>query len=146
MGNGVNVQAGNVNPDSELFTFKVLQNEYEAIKQFNIDKPEKALNETQIYDCLQLTYRSAIEEWNTDLPECKNPGVILFKYLQLSSAEQTEYIELITTTATTKEKDLLKIKKAVKVEDYTKSFGGTEADSKNEKDAAELLRGEKQLF
>ena len=142
MGGGVGTMwKANISSESDLIAFKIIKNEYDRISSYNQLQPEKSLIDHEIQSLLQLTYKHTLEELDLLVEECKCPAVILFKYIELMDIEQSDYIELITQAAITKEKDILKSKKSVKVEDYSKSFGGTEADSKNEKDAAELLRG-----
>jgi hypothetical protein len=79
-----------------------------------------------------------------DLPinECRCPAVVLFKYFKLSDQEKDEYQTTLLDAAIAKDKANYQSKmKASAIEDYSKSFGGTANDTKNEKDAAEILRG-----
>lgn len=68
--------------------------------------------------------------------------MVLFKYSKLSDQEKEEYQTLLLDAAIAKDKANYQSKmKASAIEDYSKSFGGTANDTKNEKDAAEILRG-----
>lgn len=93
---------------------------------------------------LRALYAAAAAEADTPLELCRIPAVVIHKYLHLSDDEKKEYEGHVVDAINAKEKERQKQKQAAKKEtseDYAKGFGGTEADSRNEKEAAALLRG-----
>ena len=82
---------------------------------------------------------------DTPLEECRIPAVVIHKYIALDLDERRQFENKVVDAINAKEKERLKLKQATRHEtsaDYDKGFGGTEADSKNEKEAAALLRGD----
>lgn len=94
---------------------------------------------------LRALYASAGEELDVPIERCRIPAVLIHKYLKLSVEDKKKYEGEIVDAINAKEQERLKLKLAMKKEtseDYAKGFGGTEADSKNEREAAALLRGD----
>lgn len=88
-------------------------------------------------------YNDALLEQENPIEDCKNPSVILYKYSVMSPQERKNYHAAIIESANAREKVVAKKAAARnKVQDYSQSFGGTAADTKNEKEAAAILRGE----
>lgn len=124
---------------AEFFASQVVRDEYEIVQVYLKSEPTVPLTDTQVADILGQSYKNALQEFDLPILDCRSPGVIIFKFLQMSPDEKTQYNATITNAAVVKDKDITR--NASKKEDYSKSFGGTEADSKNEKAAAELMRG-----
>ncbi len=97
--------------------------------------------EGELRDELQAVYNDAIADYETPFEHCRNVAVILYKFSLMSDEEKSEYEHKVLEAIQITEQERLKTKLAQKKPDYERSFGGTEADSKNEKDAAALLRG-----
>ena len=100
--------------------------------------------EEEVNIAVQSAYTESLLEFSVPFECCRVPAVILTKYNTMTVEEQVEYESKVLEAIIAKEKVRLIAKLAVKKEspeDYSKGFGGTEADSKNEKDAAALLRG-----
>ena len=127
------------------FPVSVIIGEYERIKSFNesaTDHEEKFCTEdSSLFDRLQYVYKSAVEESELSLSDCRFPAVIISKYTGLIDSEKEDFTKLLLSAIEAREEETRKKMKNTKPEDYSQSFGGTAADSKNEKEAASLLRG-----
>lgn len=138
------------------FAVNVLESEYKRIITYNnflsennVDRWGEVIEDAPppfcgtpdlLYDRLKTLYDKAVNEEQTPLEDCTLPSVIVYKYESMEAELKAEYKQSILDAVLTVEAQ--KSASAPKVEDYSKSFGGTEADSKNEKEAAALLRGE----
>ena len=152
MGSAIGVNFPNGSPTNktsiEYFAFKVLQSEYERSKLLSTGETEDSdmvipTEEPYYFQRMVLLYQEALQESKKPLQECRSPSVILYKYDTMSEAERKEYHDAVLDAALTKEKVIAKKTAANnKVQDYSQSFGGTAADTKNEKEAAAILRGE----
>lgn len=106
--------------------------------------PALDLTPDQVQAHIESVYSAAQEEFETPLESCVTPAVIMYKYQHMAPEERREYENRVVDAITAKEKERLKRKLATKKEtseDFAKGFGGTEADSRAEKEAAALLRG-----
>ena len=125
------------------FPILVAVHEYERIKSHNdsvTDPTEKYCgDDASLFDRLETIYKLAVEESNLPLAECMCPAVIMTKYGALTAEEKETFTSSLVQAIVLQ--DALHHHKLKNNEDYAQSFGGTEADSKNEKDAAEMLRG-----
>jgi len=143
--------ASNLDEDSaEYFAFKVLQGEYERSKEILAEAEAEGetacvigTDEPFYYQRMSCIYSDALLEKDNPIEDCKCPSVVIYKYLNMTPQERTDFHTAILDSAALKEKAVAK-KQAVlnKVQDYSQSFGGTAADTKNEKEAAAILRGE----
>lgn len=134
----------------EYFAFKVLQSEYERAKV----EAAAALEEWEIassiptdepfyFQRMANIYQEALNEFGKPIEACRSPAVIIFLYTKLNSEEKRALHQSILENALAREKVVAKNAAAMsKVADYSQSFGGTAADTKNEKEAAAILRGE----
>eukprot|EP01038_Epipyxis_sp_PR26KG_P012847 gene12847-17221_t len=112
-------------------------------------------DDLQLINHLTNTYNSAIEYFITtttnieegstkynSLEHCKVPIILVYLYEKLTAEEKHEYsLSMIENIIVNNNLNKKQIKNS-KANDYDSSFGGTEADSKNEKEAAILLRGD----
>jgi hypothetical protein len=134
----------------EYFAFKVLQAEYDRSKELaaaaELDGSDASViptDEPFYFQRMNAIFREACAEMNKPIEECKCPSVILYLYLRMDPERRKEYHQSIVVSATLKEMAVAKKHAAKnKVVDYSQSFGGTAADTKNEKEAAAILRGE----
>ena len=131
--------------DGGQFPVSVTISEFERIKAHNesATEPDAKVftNDAQLFDRLQQVYKAAVEEENIPINECKCPAVIIAKYAALSQQEKDSFAMQLLEAVEQREEEIRKRLKRTKPENYDQSFGGTEADSKNEKEAALLLRG-----
>jgi len=134
----------------DYFAFKVLKAEYERAKE--ILTAAEAEGETACvidtddpfyFHRMASIYSDALLEKDNPIEDCKCPSVVIYKYTAMSPAERNVFHSAILESAIKKEQNIAK-KQAIKnkVQDYSQSFGGTAADTKNEKEAAAILRGE----
>jgi len=127
------------------FPVAVTISEYERIKAYNESVTENeskfCIDDSSLFDRLQYVYKAAVEEAELSLSDCRFPAVIISKYIGLNDAEKEDFTKLLGSAIEAREEETRKKMKNSKPEDYSQSFGGTAADSKNEKEAASLLRG-----
>jgi hypothetical protein len=154
MGGAVNKLYGLAEPfsaEQELYAFQVFHHDMQhgtlAVEK-TLSKHEteasanhSSLTDVEFHDWVQDLFQQAIIEKDLNILECKHPAVISFKYSQLTEDEKKELQQTVLNAAINKDKKLHKGQNK-KVADYSKSFGGTEADTKNEQEAAAILRGE----
>jgi hypothetical protein len=132
---------------SDQFGVKVLIDEYERIKVYSSIKNDSSSpepfcnNDNALYERLRELYNITVKESETDLSECKIPSVIIFKYSLLNVSEKEAFTHNVVSAILKKQQNFHNSKAKSKPSDYSKSFGGTEDDSKNEKEAANILRG-----
>ena len=148
--NQQNHSSKDVDIDSaEYFAFQVLKAEYERSKDGNgsnlweDDELKSTPNNASSY-CQRMVdiYCASIVEKDKPIEECKCSAVIIFKYLSMSAEEKNAFCSAILESATAREVQIAKKEAlAAKVQDYSQSFGGTAADTRNEKEAAAILRG-----
>jgi len=84
-------------------------------------------------------YKAALAELELDLTECKNPCVISFRMAALSPDDKKAYMNSVVLSILDRETASYK---PTVVADYSKSFSGSAADTKAEKEAAALMKGE----
>eukprot|EP01041_Mallomonas_annulata_P010423 gene10423-21745_t len=120
-------------PPSELFAFTVSLQEYQRIKT------EGDLEDVALFDRIEKIRKDAILEYDLEIQKCQNVGVIIAKYIKLNSDEKTIFHKHVIDAITKKEK---LASKTNKTQDYSLSFSGTAADTKAEKEAGDILRGE----
>jgi hypothetical protein len=101
-----------------------------------------SLDEQQIYIRMEEIRRNAFQEKDFALSECHCPEVIHYKYSKLSDEERKSFnnsmLQLILEKDKSKKSNS---KQSSTAADYSKSFGGTADDTRNKKEAAEILRG-----
>lgn len=152
VGGGICIEEAIPGKPAEQFAFKVVAEEYSRIhsSDFAIEGEEDTKpypNEEAMYSRLESLYKKALLEKDTGLPECMCPSVIIYKYDKLGEEQKKEYQQGFLDAVEKREKESLKAKKAAAKSasaDYSQSFGGTAEDTKNEKEAAEILRGDDQ--
>lgn len=135
--------------DQEFFAFQVFQHDMEhgtlaeerKLHAEDTSASEKLSNE-DFYLRVEEIFLQAIQEKDTPLLECKSPAVIAYKYSKLTAEEKEEIQQQVLEAAVLKDKKQFAAAQKAQAQDYSKSFGGTEADSKNEQEAAAILRGE----
>lgn len=151
MGGSIGAARSPTNKTSpEYFAFKVLQAEYERAKQQaafeeqNFSYPTVIpLDDSYYYQRMSAIYQSALQEFDKPFEQCRCPAVILYRYAKMTEEQLKELHASIIENATAREKAIAKKAAAnSKPADYSQSFGGTAADTKNEKEAAAILRGE----
>jgi hypothetical protein len=94
---------------------------------------------------LASVYSRSIEFSEAPLSSCTYPPALVYKYLSSSAEDRKAFDTAVLEAIELREKLNRKAKASEKAVDYSKSFGGTEMDSKNEKEAAALLRGGKEV-
>ena len=94
-----------------------------------------------MHERLKAIYSKALQEFENPLEDCRCPAVILLKYSRLTEEEKKEFNDAVVGAIIEKEKIRKKAIDNTKAVDYSQSFGGTADDTKNEKEAAALLRG-----
>lgn len=157
--------AATITEKQSLFAFKVVSNDYSSIIHYNnrvnsgeiegpyyysdrsesldretVNRVDKVGNDQELCERLQQVWQEAIREELIDLELCRNPSVIVYKYSGLSNEEKEQFIDKMLALVVEQDKNNSNGKKNSK-SDYSKSFGGTVDDTKNEKEAAEILRG-----
>lgn len=139
MGTGASTET----PDEGDFVcYKIVTYEYEKLKELYEILDISPLSDEIVGKALETLYIDVKSELETPLEECTIGSVIAFKYNQLNIDDKKSYEQLILDTAVEKEKKLKSLNKNnQKNTDYEAGFGGTAADSKNEAEAAKLLRG-----
>jgi hypothetical protein len=135
---------GSVSSEQQDFAFKVLhydlQNGALGIK-LRKDNPNP-LPDHEVFNRIFHIWHAAIKEMNSPYIECVNPAVILYKHSQLSADEIKEINNQILKEVVSRDKAEYRLHHPSKAtNDYSQSFGGTAEDTKNEKEAAEILRG-----
>jgi hypothetical protein len=151
MGGSVGTGRSPTNRSSpEYFAFKVLQAEYERSKeQAAFDEENDCFSSTIpsdepfYYQRMVSVYHEALAEFGRPIEQCRCPSVILHVYNTMDSEQKKIFHQSVLDSALAREKVVAKKAEAnSKVADYSQSFGGTAADTKNEKEAAAILRGE----
>jgi len=131
------------------YAFKITKNEYERIQmRISFEKAEgledyeclPVLSDKQLQIRLKECYEFGIIEAEKDINDCKNPCVIGSKMAALSAIDKKSYMENVVLAAIDHEKKNFVPKAAAA--DYSKSFSGSAADTKAEKEAAALMKGE----
>ena len=132
----------------QLKAFNVARWEYERIKARVV---EERLNQLETYECLPAlsdsllarrlaeVYNAALAEIELELTECKNPCVISIRMAELTPDQRKAYMSSVVLAILEREKSSYKPKLDA---DYSKSFSGSAADTKAEKEAAALMKGE----
>lgn len=137
MGGGVSTSS------NDVFSYSISSHAYETLINANSENI-LSLDDAMILNYVQLNFLESKVECEMPLIECKNPYVIYFKYNSLTLLEKIDIHNATINSITQKEKlnyDL-KLKHQHDLNNFDqRSFGGTEADSKNEKEAANILRG-----
>ena len=132
---------------NEVYAFQVTKGYYD---RYYYLKEEEGLfedfNEELLYKQLINVFQEVLKEKESDVPflSIKSPALLMHKYeKELNSNEQMEYYNLFTEAVLIEEKKLAKkMQGDAKRNDYSSSFGGTAADTKNEAEAAKLMRGD----
>jgi hypothetical protein len=100
--------------------------------------------EEELNTRLLQIFESAKLEYETLLEDCRCPAVVIHKYGALDTEAKKTFHAAIVNYLLDYEKANASAnnkKKSATTEDYSKSFGGTADDTKNEKEAANILRG-----
>jgi len=138
MGNGVSTGA----PDHK-FAYAVVKEEYERLKEV-LDRDGIEIDDADIHTMLSVLYNKALNEFETPFSQCKTAGVLAAKYIRLTPEEQeaheTELMDAIN--AKEKKEKIANDAHTKQKGNYDKSTGGTADDTKNEAEAAKLLRGD----
>lgn len=131
------------NPDEQLFAFKVLS--YDISKGALALKlsPDNSnpLPHAEVMNRINDVWNAAVKEKDLPFLECQNPAVIMYKISLLANDEINQMNEIIMKELKIKDRADFKTHQSKANADYSQSFGGTEQDTKNEKEAAEILRG-----
>ncbi len=151
MGGAIASANHGLTPDQESYAFKVfhfdMQNgtlaEEQSLSKHDTEASSnhQALSDADLHDWVVDIFQNAVVEKDIPILECKHPAVIRYKYSLLSDEEKKEFNDAVLAAAVGKDKKTHKAQNK-KPADYSKSFGGTEADTKNEQEAAAILRGE----
>lgn len=133
------------------FAIAVVKDEYESIKKILLNDDTNGLlqddlinsknHQDILLDRLKYVYHCALGKEIALFSECIVP-VIRYRYKSMTDQERHDYISLVIAETIEMEHRSLK---QIKIEDFSnvgKSFGGSVEDSKNEREAAKLLRGE----
>jgi hypothetical protein len=132
----------------QLRAFNVAKDEFERIKS---RLHEEKRDQLEDYECLPLlndsllsrrlleVYKAALVELELELTECKNPCVLQARMAELSVEDKKAYMNAVVLSILDRERASYKPKV---VADYSKSFSGSAADTKAEKEAAALMKGE----
>ena len=147
MGAGGSISSETITKSNELYAFRVTKRYYD---RYYYLKQEEGLfedfNEELLYKQLINVFREALTEKELDIPflSLKSPAHLMYKFEnELNSDEQMEYCNSFKEAVVLEEKKLAKrMQGDAKRNDYSSSFGGTAADTKNEAEAAKLMRGE----
>jgi hypothetical protein len=125
------------------FAYAVVTEEYERIKEI-IDRDGIDMEDCDIHNMLTSLYNKALREYETPYKECKSAGVLAAKYKRLSTEEKEALeTELMGAMDAKEKKEKIAHDAHVKQKgNYEKSTGGTAEDTKNEAEAAKLLRGD----
>ena len=124
---------GGLSTVEEQYAFKISKKIYDITKN--------DLSDSNLYVCVNDFFNAAVSEFNLEIQNCRNSLVLADKYERLNSEEKNIFHKNVIDAITRKELIKAKSLKNSKAEDYSVSFSGTEADSKNEKEAANILRG-----
>ena len=144
MGSAVSVQTS-----SNPYAFGVARGEYERIQarmqqevKEDIEEYERLprLDDSQMMVRLQECFDAAAAEHHLDATECRHPVMIARKMRALSEADRKAYMSSVVLAAINQEK--ANYKPAAVAQDYSKSFSGSAADTKAEKEAAALMKGD----
>jgi hypothetical protein len=134
---------------SNPFAFSIAREEYDRIqariaKEINLDMEDyeclPRLTDAQMQVRLRECFDAAVLEEDKSITECRNPVMISHRLSRMSEAERKEYMCSVVLAAIDNEKANYKPKAAAA--DYSKSFSGSAADTKNEKEAAELMKND----
>ena len=143
MGSGVSMS--NQNP----FAFKVCEAEYSRLKVSleeveevvgMVGVPEDLMTDEQCLVRLKSVYEAAIQQCDLPLDECMNPSVFAYKLSLLDVSARNTYSQNVIGAQLLRDGKEFKPKAAAA--DYSKSFSGSAEDTKNEKEAAELMKGD----
>lgn len=135
---------GGTSKEKELFAFQVLH--YDRQKgalsiKLDPENPNQ-LPEKELFNRIDQVWHAAVKEADVPYIECLNPAVIMYKHSLLTEQEVNDINEQILKDIIARDKDLYKANHHSKANtDYSQSFGGTADDTKNEREAAEILRG-----
>jgi hypothetical protein len=146
MGNAAAVISPRINMKNEdhLFAFNVLHYDLQhgALASKLVPENPNPLPEKEIFNRIDRIWRAAIQEKNTTYIECLNPAVINYKHSLLTSEEIHDIdVQILKEVIARDRSDYKRLHPSKATTDYSQSFGGTAEDTKNEKDAADILRG-----
>ena len=133
---------------AQKFGFDVIKADFERYKAFRAECEERDelayCEEEEAYlNSLPGIYAAAVKMHALDSYLCSCPAVLLHKFSQLSDEERNEYMSTFVEVVEVEEKKKAKAAKATAgAADYSQSFSGSAADTKAEKEAAKLMRGE----
>ena len=129
--------------------FYVAQFEYDRLKaaeilacNIDLEDYEKLpiLSDENIQKRVEEAYYAAIDEETKSITDVKNCCVLNYRFSQLCKEEQREFCERVVRAIIAQEQKCFKPIEAAA--DYSKSFSGSAADTKAEKEAAALMKGE----
>mmetsp|Transcript_17336 Transcript_17336/g.29311 ORF Transcript_17336/g.29311 Transcript_17336/m.29311 type:complete len:434 (-) Transcript_17336:159-1460(-) len=139
------------NREVDYLAFQIIRDDYERIQKA-LKESSEASEDEKVYTIatdsmeyckrVEKIYQSVISEKDSPIERCRCPAVILYRYGQMTAEDRKKFNSSVFESAETKERKLAKALVGKKPEDYSQSFGGTAADTKNEKEAAAILRGE----
>jgi hypothetical protein len=133
---------------AQFFAYQVLASDLERYTTFRREceeKDEEAYCEDELAYLASLpsVYEAAIVEYEREFHLCRKPAVILHKLALLTEEDMAEYMTRFIEVVEHEEKVKRKSKAAgAKAADYSQSFSGSAADTKAEKEAAALMRGD----
>lgn len=143
--------AGALNQHStkeEYFAFQVIQADWERFKAYRQrceDEAREAFceDEAKYLASLPDIFAAAVKEFHTEIQNCRSPAVVQHKFLALNEEDRKSYMENFVKAVEEEEKKKKKASVASdKANDYSQSFSGSAADTKAEKEAAALMRGD----
>lgn len=142
----INLDNQKTTHDYEFFAFQVIHYDWNhgslALEMHPEADGPKPLSNSELYQRVEEIMKQAYLEKDLPILECTSPAVIHYKLSKLSAAEREEIDQTILDAAIRMDKKLHKKKPGNHgADDYSKSFGGTAEDTKNEKEAADLFRG-----
>lgn len=150
MGGAIGTGGGStaVKTSPEYFAFKVLDGELERMNTgCDAGTEENAeilpVDESSNHQRIVCIYHQALCEFGKTIENCRCPSVVLHLYLSMDTEQRRAFHRSVLDNAEASEKvTAAKAVLANKASDYSQSFGGTAADTKNEREAAAILRGE----
>jgi hypothetical protein len=135
-----NLQKNGITDELHFYGYQVTDYDYnDGAISIERGNTESLLPNDTLLRRVEDIFKQAIQEKDLPLSECRFPSVMNFKFSKLSKEEREEYNKALMEAITAQDKKAAK-KASAKAVDYSQSFGGTAEDTKNEKEAAELLR------
>ena len=129
--------------ERHLYAFRVVLYAVSKLIKPYYESIEKALDNNELYTFVKCLYSSSLDDYDRQICDIQSVYCYCYTYTNiLSNEERLSHDKNLIESLNTRESNALKAKiKREKDNDYSQSFSGSAADTKKEKEAAELMKG-----